>query len=247
VLFNNLEGIERYVVDGIDNQVKGYADIKDMLEGVASQMQEPYLSLFTNYLRTCENRDKYAVYYSPLLGPVPPFFKYVKRFDSFSVIEKFAKELQSIDTHSTGYIPVNLFRSILEHELKIKEKIVLDFINALRETDHQANLQSLDVNLSSNSLRAHIDYVTLLHKLTYYFQKIKVSGEVLQNHGHLLDASSPDVVTLSVDIQRAIRLRHPLSDLDVPNAFVVLNLPYGDSNPRVIRTSVVPRNSYPVW
>lgn len=51
------------------------------------------------------------------------------------MIEKFAKELSSIDTHMTGFVPLNLFRSILEHELKIKEKIVLDFIHTLRETD----------------------------------------------------------------------------------------------------------------
>jgi hypothetical protein len=44
------------------------------------------------------------------------------------VIEKFNKELQSIDTNGSGFVPVNLFRSILEHELKIKEKIVVDFI-----------------------------------------------------------------------------------------------------------------------
>jgi hypothetical protein len=66
---------------------------------------------------------------------LPPFFRYAKRFEAFGVIEKFAKELSSIDTHMTGFVPLNLFRSILEHELKIKEKIVLDFIHTLRETD----------------------------------------------------------------------------------------------------------------
>ena len=78
---------------------------------------------------------------------MPPYFKYARRFDSFSVVEKFNKELQSIDTHGTGFVPLNLFRSILEGELKIKEKIVLDFINSLRLTDASQNLQSLDVNL----------------------------------------------------------------------------------------------------
>lgn len=110
-----------------------------------------------------KNSDK--VYYSPLFGELPPFFRYAKRFDSFGVIEKCAKELQSIDTHISGFVPVNLFRSILEHELKIKEKIVLDFIQSLRETDQAQQLQSLDVNLFSNSLRSHIDYVVLLRKL----------------------------------------------------------------------------------
>lgn len=78
---------------------------------------------------------------------MPPYFKYAKRFDSFSIVEKFNKELQSIDTHGTGFVPLNLFRSILEGELKIKEKIVLDFITSLRLTDASQYLQSLDVNL----------------------------------------------------------------------------------------------------
>jgi len=68
---------------------------------------------------------------------MPPFFKYASRFDSFSVIEKFNKELSSIDTHGSGFVPLNMFRSILENELKIKEKIVLDFIGNMRPTDGQ--------------------------------------------------------------------------------------------------------------
>lgn len=75
-----------------------------------------------------------------MLGQLPPFFRYAKRFDSFTVIEKFGKELQSIDTHATGFVPGHLFRSILEHEIKIKEKIVLDFISNLRETDQSNQL-----------------------------------------------------------------------------------------------------------
>ena len=86
------------------------------------------------------------------------------------MIEKFNKEMQSIDTNGSGYVPVNLFRSILEHELKIKEKIVLDFITNLRETDSAQQLQSLDMNLSTNSLRSHIDYVVLMRKLALYFE-----------------------------------------------------------------------------
>lgn len=93
-----------------------------------------------SYLETLEYKNSDKVYYSALLGPVAPFFRYAKRFDSFGVIEKFGKELQSIDTHGTGLVPVNLFRSVLEHELKIKEKIVLDFISNLRETDSSGQL-----------------------------------------------------------------------------------------------------------
>lgn len=80
-----------------------------------------------------KNQDK--VFYSPLFGTLPPFFRHIKRFDSFSVVEKFNKELSMLDTQSSGFVPLPVFRSLLEHELKIKEKIVLDFITNMRESD----------------------------------------------------------------------------------------------------------------
>lgn len=102
-----------------------------------------------------------------------------------------------------------MFRSILEHELKIKEKIVLDFINALRETDQNQNLQSLDVNLGSHSLRSHIDYVTLLHKLAFYFQALKGQqmSTIAENNAPVSGVA--DEVTLRISIESAIRLKHP--------------------------------------
>lgn len=33
-----------------------------------------------------------------------------------------------MDNHDNGFTPLALFRSVIEHELKIKEKIVVDFI-----------------------------------------------------------------------------------------------------------------------
>jgi hypothetical protein len=66
---------------------------------------------------------------------LPPFFRYARRFDSFGIIEKFNKELCALDTYGNGFVPVGLFRSVFEHELKIKEKIVLDFIQNLREIE----------------------------------------------------------------------------------------------------------------
>ena len=38
------------------------------------------------------------------------------------------RELTSLDSHGNGFLPIALFRSVLEHELKIKPKIVDDFI-----------------------------------------------------------------------------------------------------------------------
>jgi hypothetical protein len=78
-----------------------------------------------------KNSDK--VFYSPFFGLPQPYFRYARRFDSFGIIEKFNKELQALDANNNGFTSLGLFRSLLEHELKIKEKIVEDFIQSMRD------------------------------------------------------------------------------------------------------------------
>jgi len=118
------------------------------------------------------------VYYSPLFGPPPPFFKYSKKFDKLEIVCRMNEELEALDSTDNGFIPVNVFRNALEDELKIKTKIVEDFINTIRDvgiensnaqsvTATVKEIQSLDVNLITNSLKtSHIDYIILLRKLS---------------------------------------------------------------------------------
>jgi hypothetical protein len=48
-----------------------------------------------------------------------------------------------LDSHENGFIPVNLFRNSLEGELKIKTKIIDDFVNSLRDINiENSNAQS---------------------------------------------------------------------------------------------------------
>ena len=70
------------------------------------------------------------------------------------------RELISLDSHSTGFLPVALFRSVLEHELKIKPKIVDDFI----ETSKQPS-KSLDVNCTANTFQSQLDFIVLIRKI----------------------------------------------------------------------------------
>jgi hypothetical protein len=188
--------------------------------------------LLKQYASMLEYKSSDKVFYSPLAGPVAPFFRYAKRFDSFGVVEKFNKEFQSIDTRASGFIPVNLFRSIMEHELKIKEKIVLDFINNLREVDQAQQVQSLDVNLFSHSLRSHIDYITLLRKMAFYFELNKT--DVSEERRHALPVDNSERVTLTIDLESGLRLKNPLNKLEPPNAFLMLNIPYQGSQPQRI-------------
>ena len=163
---------------------------------------------------------------------MPPFFKYAKRFDSFSVIEKFNKELQSIDTHGTGFVPLNLFRSILEGELKIKEKIVLDFINCMRVTDASQSLQTLDVNLFTHSLRSHIDYALLLRKLCYYFEiRGNSHNQILHTEEEHPLGDGSEEVTLKIDIESAMRLKNEINEFEPPSTYVVVNFPFAGCVP----------------
>jgi hypothetical protein len=56
------------------------------------------------------------------------------------------RELTSLDSHGNGFLPIALFRSVLEHELKIKPKIVDDFVDTSKQP-----AKSLDVNCTANS------------------------------------------------------------------------------------------------
>jgi len=123
------------------------------------------------------------LYYSPLFGLPPPFFKYSKKFDKLEIICRMNEELESLDSTDNGFIPVNVFRNALEDELKIKPKIVEDFINSIRDvyienSNVQSNtatvkeIQTLDVNLITNSLKSsHIDYIILLRKLSQFMEQ----------------------------------------------------------------------------
>mgnify|MGYP000011403276 CR=1 len=118
------------------------------------------------------------VFYSPLFGLPPPFFRYAHKFDQIEIIQKFNAEFENLDSLENGFVPTNVFKHVLESELNLKSKIVDDFINALRDLDIEntnpmsstkivKEVQTLDVNLVSNSLKtSHVDFIVLLRKLS---------------------------------------------------------------------------------
>ena len=85
--------------------------------------------------QSLEYKSVDKVYSSPLFGLPPPFFRYAKKFDQPEIICKFNEELEALDSQDNGFIPVNVFRNVLEGELKVKTKIVEDFVNGLRDVE----------------------------------------------------------------------------------------------------------------
>jgi len=228
----------------LDEKGKGFADLDDLTQLLEQNFQEPHLSLINKLVGDLEFKNKEKVYYSPLFGLPQPYFRFGRRFDSFGIIEKFNKELSAIDSYDRGFVALGLFRSVLEHELKIKEKIVDDFIQSMRdgvakEGCNPSHFLSLDANAASHAFKNHIDYVVLLRKLVMYFDtrtSEKSQTNLLSGRSHPESLPSHDEMLLKVDIESAIRLKNPVNELEAPNALVVMRVPFEKSIPAEICT-----------
>lgn len=199
--------IESSIQTKLDPLSKGHADLDDLKTLISNELNDPYKSLLLEYVDKLEYKNQDKVFYSPLFGLPGPFFRYAKRIDQFGVVEKFNRELHALDTHENGFVPLALFRSVIEHELKIKEKIVLDFIQNMNEHDGK----TLDVNVVSHQFKNHLDYIVLLRKLCLYYeirQKTEHSEGSLPSSHRGIEESE---VALKVEIESALRLRNPLN------------------------------------
>ena len=83
-IFNNHRpNIEAVIASKLDPNGKGYADYEDLLQIIESNIADgqtaQQLASFVKQSLEFKNVDK--VYYSPLFGLPPPFFRYGKKFD----------------------------------------------------------------------------------------------------------------------------------------------------------------------
>ena len=145
-MFNQFRaGIEEKIAGKLDSAGKGYADSEALVQAVKDHVPNEYLAqkLIWFIQTSLEFKSVDQVYYSPLFGLPPPFFKYSQKFDQLEIICKLNAELESLDSTDNGFIPVNLFRNALEDELRIKGKIVDDFVNCIRDINiENSNVQS---------------------------------------------------------------------------------------------------------
>jgi len=205
------------------------------------------------------------VYYSPLFGLPPPFFKYSQKFDQLEIICKLNAELESLDSTDNGFIPVNLFRNALEDELRIKSKIVDDFVNSIRDlnienSNVQSNtatvkeMQSLDVSLITNSLKtSHIDYIVLVRKLSQFMdQNQGYNDSKSYVHRRIVDnieaRESAKEVVLHFEVDGGMGIKNPLSAHEKPNSYVCMKPTFRHKQPgQFIQTSQIKASSYPNW
>ena len=184
--------IEKHICEKLDPTGKGYADADDLIGAVKSQIPDEYLSqkLIWFIKSSLEYKSVDKIFYSPLFGLPPPFFKHAKKFDQLEIVCKFNEEIESLDENDNGFIPVNILKNVLEGELKIKAKIVDDFVQSLRDIDIETanagtnakivkEVQSLDVNMITNSLKtSHVDYIILIRKLSQFMDQNKATTNV---------------------------------------------------------------------
>ena len=156
------EVVEDQIISQLDPMAKGYVELDDLQSLVEDKVTDRKVAnkLLTMINDNLEFRNSDSVYYSPLFALPPPYFKQSKSFSTFEFVQQCMRELTSLDSHGTGFLPIALFRSVLEHELRIKPKIVDDFIATGRQPT-----KSLDVNCTANSFQSQLDFVVLVRKI----------------------------------------------------------------------------------
>jgi len=98
---------------------------------------QPYIEAFISLL---ELKNTTKVYYTPLFNFISPHFKHARWVDKFKIIEVMEKWLVSCDDEDNGFVITNLFKTILQDEIRIKSKIVEDFVDKLSPNPMDWNL-----------------------------------------------------------------------------------------------------------
>lgn len=231
--------LEHHICKELDPSNRGYVELDDLSQAIEDHVTDKRVSLKINTIvgDHLEYRNKDSVYYSPLLGLPAPYFRHAGRIELFSVVFRMSQELTALDSHDGGFVPVGLFRSVLEHELKVKPKIVDDFIENCKQP-----VKSLDVNAQANSFQSQLDYIVLLRKLCQIAEtRDSLAPEMTESEKTEVDEH--EYMIVQIDIESGRQLRNPVNRLELPNAIVQLK-----QNQEVLASSDVRNGScYPEW
>lgn len=148
------------------------------------------------------------------------------------------------------FVDNNMFRSILECEVNLKEKIVSDFVNNLKPNP-------LDYNLTTHTMKLKTDYLLLTKKLYEYllhFGIMKIDPEVeLSSIEKIHESQLPTykvpeerMCSLKVSIIWGNNIKNPIAETAPPNAYICMNVPF-ETEEKELRTPVVYRTTFPQW
>ena len=96
--------------------------------------------------------------------------------DKFLIVEWMDKWVSSCDDEENGFVITNLFKTILEDEIKVREKIVDDFCVKLKPNP-------LDWNLNNHTMKPKKDILVFTRKL---LESLKLWG-VLEKKDPIVD------------------------------------------------------------
>lgn len=91
-IFNQYRpAVEATLRTKLDPHAKGYVEVNDLVQAVKDQIPEEYLAqkLIWFIKTSLEYKSVDQVFYSPLFGLPPPFFKYSSRFDQLEIVCRF--------------------------------------------------------------------------------------------------------------------------------------------------------------
>lgn len=181
------------------------------------------------------------------MNVLPPFLKYARRIDKRELIEFIHRRLSSVDNFENGFVENNMFKSILECEANLKEKIVDDFVANLKPN-------KLDYNLVSQTMKLKTDYLLLVRKLFGYLvhwgmletEERKVEPKEEQKTEVFEPIPEERKCNLSIKIKHANNIKNPNQDEKAPNTYVCFRNPFKTRDVE-LRTPVVYRTTLPQW
>ena len=168
----------------------------------------------------------------------------------FKIYNKFQLSVNKQWSPFNGFVENNMFRSILEWEVNLKEKIVIDFIQNLKPNP-------LDYSLTTHTMKLKTDYLLLTRKLYEYllhFGILKMNPEVeLSSIEKVHESQLPTYKipeerkwSLKVSIIWGNNVKNPLAETAPPNTYICMNVPF-ETEEKELRTPVIYRTTFPQW
>lgn len=93
--------IDKQIITELDSAAKGYVELEDLQQLIEDKELDKHVStrVLTMINEFLEFKNSDCVYYSPLFGLPPPYFKHAKSFDTFDIVQQTMRELMSLDSH----------------------------------------------------------------------------------------------------------------------------------------------------